>query len=129
MTFSYVIIYVTSVEKTLAFYEEAFGFKRLFLHESGDYGQVDTGATALAFASLELATSNFGAHQYTPLSIKDTPPGIEIGFVTEDVETAYARAINAGATPLAPPALKPWGQTVSYVRAMEGTIIEICSPL
>ena len=27
------------------------------------------------------------------------------------------------------PVEKPWGQTVAYVRAIEGSLIELCSPL
>jgi catechol 2,3-dioxygenase-like lactoylglutathione lyase family enzyme len=57
MTFGYTILYVTDVEKTVAFYESAFGLKRKFVHESG-YGELDTGETKLAFASVELATSS-----------------------------------------------------------------------
>lgn len=30
---------------------------------------------------------------------------------------------------LAPPVSKPWGQTVSYVRAPDGSLIELCTPV
>jgi lactoylglutathione lyase len=45
------------------------------------------------------------------------------------VETAFKRAIAAGAIEVARPARKPWGQTVSYVRDPNGLLVEICSPL
>lgn len=51
MKFGYTIVYVSSVEETLAFYKEAFGFETRFLHESGQYGELETGETVLAFAS------------------------------------------------------------------------------
>ncbi len=51
MKFGYTIVYVDSVSDTLAFYKAAFGFDTRFLHESGEYGELETGATALAFAS------------------------------------------------------------------------------
>ena len=38
-------------------------------------------------------------------------------------------AIEAGATLAAEPRNKPWGQTVAYVRAPEGTLIELCTPV
>ena len=57
MKFGYAILYVKDVEKTVTFYESAFGLKRKFVHESG-YGEMDTGETMLAFVSVDLATSN-----------------------------------------------------------------------
>ncbi|MGE8356838.1 MAG: VOC family protein, partial [Microvirgula sp.] len=51
MKFGYTIVYVASVAETLTFYQQAFGFDTRFLHESGEYGELETGGTALAFAS------------------------------------------------------------------------------
>jgi catechol 2,3-dioxygenase-like lactoylglutathione lyase family enzyme len=45
MKFGYTILYVKDVEKTVAFYESAFGLKRKFVNESG-YGEMDTGHRA-----------------------------------------------------------------------------------
>ena len=129
MKFGYAIVYVSSVSDSLAFYEKAFGFKTRFLHDSGQYGELDTGTTRLAFASLELGEMNFGPDHFVPVSVHSKPLGIELAFVTDDVAAAYANAVNAGALPLHPPADKPWGQTVAYVRASEGTLIELCSPM
>ncbi|RBB92417.1 VOC family protein, partial [Pseudomonas sp. MWU12-2115] len=47
MQFGYTIIYVPEVETSLRFFEQAFGFKRRFLHESGTYGELETGSTTL----------------------------------------------------------------------------------
>jgi len=35
--------------------------------------------------------------------------------------------VKAGATLLSPPATKPWGQTVAYVRCPDGTLVELCT--
>jgi len=128
MKFGYTIIYVNSVPETLTFYEKAFGFKSRFLHESGTYGELDTGTTSLAFASFELAQANFGDN-YARVSPKESPPGIELAFVTENVSLAYQGAVDCGAYPIQAPVEKPWGQRVAYVRALEGTLIELCSPM
>ncbi len=128
MKFGYTIIYVNKVADALAFYENAFGFEIQFLHESGDYGELKTGATVLAFASLELAEANLG-RRCLPISAEAVPTGIELAFVTEDVQSAYQHAVACGATPVREPAEKPWGQVVAYVRAMEGTLIELCTPM
>ncbi len=50
MKLGYTIFYVNDVEASLTFFEKAFGLPRRFYHESG-YGEVETGSTALGFAS------------------------------------------------------------------------------
>lgn len=128
MQLAYTIIYVPDVAASLAFFEAAFGLQRRFLHESGTYGELDTGATALAFAAHELGHHNFaGGHVQAHSSAQ--PLGFEIGLVTADVPAAHARALAAGATEMAPPSLKPWGQTVSYVRCPDGTLVELCTAM
>lgn len=128
MRFGYTILYVRDVAATLEFYEAAFGQRRRLLHESGHYAELDTGATALAFASRELAADNLPAG--AAAGPEDEPSAsFEICFVTEDVEAANGRAIAAGATPVSEPQVKPWGQHVAYVRDREGNLIEIASPM
>jgi lactoylglutathione lyase len=128
MNFGYAIVYVDSVADTLKFYQEAFGFETRFLHESGQYGELETGNTALAFASHVLGEMNLGGH-YQKSNLSTAPLGIELAFVSEDVPKAYAKAVSAGAISINPPSKKPWGQEVAYVRAKEGSLIEICSPI
>lgn len=128
MKLGYTIIYVPDVAASLAFFKQAFGLEQRFLHESGTYGELETGATTLAFAAHELGDMNFpGGHVRADTSTQ--PLGMEIGLVTEDVASAYEKAIAAGATELSAPVQKPWGQTVAYVRAPDGTLIELCSPI
>ena len=124
MRFAYTIAYVADVEATLAFYERAFGVKRRFLHESGAYGELETGATALAFADEKMAA---GSASFRRNRKDDEAPGVEVGFVTDDVEKAYAHALSAGAVAVLGPTTKPWGQVVSYVRDLNGFLVEICT--
>ncbi|MFM2320051.1 MAG: hypothetical protein RLZZ215_2672 [Pseudomonadota bacterium] len=128
MKLGYTIIYVPNVAASLAFFEKAFSLSRRFLHESGDYGELDTGETTLAFASLELGNMNFPAGLVVA-SESSQPLGIEIALVTPSVAEAHVRALAAGAVELKAPETKPWGQVVSYVRCPDGTLIEICSPV
>lgn len=128
MKLGYTIVYVPDVAASLDFFERAFGLKRRFLHESGTYGELETGETTLSFAAHELAQTNLPGG-YIPASGAAQPLGIEIGLVTNDVETAHAGALRCGARELAPPKTKPWGQVVSYVRAPDGCLVEICSPV
>lgn len=48
MKFGYTIVYVSSVIEALTFYKEAFGFETRFLHDSDQYGELETGTTVLA---------------------------------------------------------------------------------
>ncbi|MBV7297481.1 VOC family protein [Enterovibrio paralichthyis] len=125
MKFKYTIMYVPDVAKTLAFYEQAFGLEQAFLHESGDYGELSTGNTKLAFSSLALMTS-LGKH---PSSGNPASPNFEIAFETDDVAGNLAKALEAGAELVEDVSEMPWGQTISYVRDLNGYLVEICSPV
>lgn len=127
MKFGYTILYVKNVEETLSFYEKAFGLTRRFFHESGQYGEMETGETTLAFASEALSKEN--GLSFTPSHQNSLPSGFELAFVTKDIEYAYEKAIKSGAVSVKTPSQKPWGQKVSYVRDLNGVLIELCSPL
>lgn len=128
MKFGYTIVYVPDVGASLDFFERAFGVQRRFLHESGTYGELETGATALAFAAHVLGESHF-PQGYVHADRSPQPLGMEIALVTDDVPQAHARALAAGAAECAAPEVKPWGQTVSYVRCPDGVLVELCSPI
>jgi len=127
MKFAYTIIYVADVPATVAFYEKAFGLTRRFVHESNLYAEMETGGTVLAFGGNEEAEMNGLAIR--PNNAADVAAGWEICFVTDDVETAFERAISEGCTSVSKPSEKPWKQTVSYVRDLNGCIVEIASPV
>jgi lactoylglutathione lyase len=128
VNFAYTILYVSNVTATIEFYEKAFGFTRKFIAPGDDYGELETGQTTLSFASLELGNSNF-KNGFVKSELSNKPFASEIGFVTEDVEGVIANALKHGATLLEAPKQKPWGQTVAYVRDIDGFLIEICSPV
>ena len=128
MKFGYAIVYVTSVTETLTFYKEAFGFETRFLHDSDQYGELETGATVLAFASHAMGEMNLNG-QYQKADPNTAPFGVELAFITDDVASAYTKAVTAGATPIKEPIEKPWGQVVAYVRDKDGSLIELCSPI
>lgn len=126
--FAYTIIYVSDVGKTLAFYEAAFGCSRTFIADDGSYGELDTGAVTLSFAAESLAESNL-PDGFQPLRPDQKPSAFEIAFATGDVRAAVDRAVAAGASLIASPKEKPWGQVVGYVRDINGVLIEICTPM
>jgi lactoylglutathione lyase len=130
VSLGYVILYVKDVSASLTFYEKAFGLSRRFFNDDQGkaYGELETGAARLAFASLELVKTHL--KQEMVIASPDRPPlGFEVALVTQDVAALYARALKAGATSLSEPAAKPWGQIVAYVRDKDGHIVEICTPV
>ena len=126
----YVILYVNDVAASLAFYEQAFGLAKRFFHDDNGkaYGELETGATRLAFASIALAKEHLKSEVIAAAPGR-TPLGVEIALTTPDVAALFARAVNAGATAVSDPATKPWGQTVAYLRDNSGFLVEICTPM
>lgn len=128
INFAYTIIYVPDVAASLAFYEAAFGLTRRFLHESGMYGELDTGATTLAFAAHAMGEMNYACGHVAAHSSAQ-PLGMEVAFATADVHQVHARALAAGASELSAPATRPWGQVVSYLRCPDDSLVELCTPM
>lgn len=123
MKFRYTILYVENVADTIVFYKKAFGFETLFLHESGDYAELTTGDTKLAFSSISLMQS-LGK---SPAVANRERPTFEIAFETDHVKESLDRALSAGATLVQPAEEMEWGQTTAYVNDINGFLVEICS--
>jgi catechol 2,3-dioxygenase-like lactoylglutathione lyase family enzyme len=130
VSLGYVILYVKDVSASLTFYENAFGLSRRFFNDDKGkaYGELETGAARLAFASLQLAQEHL-KQQVVTASPSQPPLGFEIALTTADVPALYDRATKAGATAVSEPATKPWGQTVAYLRDKDGYLVELCTPL
>ena len=126
MRLGYIIVYVADVPATVAFWERAFGLACRFRHED-KYAEMETGATALAFADEVFVQSSgvtFAANRQG-----SSAAGMEIGLVSADVVGQFKIAVEAGCVAVVAPMQKPWGQTVSYVRDCNGVLVEICSPI
>ena len=93
MKFKYTILYVESVKETLKFFEDAFALEPSMIHESGDYGELNTGTTTLSFSSRKLMV-DIGKNPAKP---DPSAPTFEIAFETDDVTAALEKSIMAGA--------------------------------
>ncbi len=127
MKLGYVIYHVDSVPDTLKFYEAAFGFEGKCLGGGTDYGELSTGETTLSFAQKQFIQDLIGL-PHAPVAPETVAP-TEINWTTHDVDAAYEKAVAAGALPLKPPANKPWGQRVAYVRDNNGFLVGLCTPM
>ena len=127
ITYGYTILYVENVEATLAFYIKAFSFTQKFITPEKDYGELETGGTTLAFASYTVAEYNgIAIEKRKPEAL---PSPFEITFVAEDIESAWKQAVEAGAEIVKEPTQKPWGQTVGYLRDINGFLVEVCTKI
>jgi len=131
------VIYVDDVRPVLAFYRAAFGLEPRFLDLDVQLpGRAADGRYHYAALATEGGSLQFGTHDLGTLLMPayarpadGLPAGVEIFFYTSEVVHAYGRALEAGAEAVAEPKVMPWGQTVAYVRSVEGTFIGIGSPL
>jgi uncharacterized glyoxalase superfamily protein PhnB len=122
----WVIVYVPDVDAALTFYEQSFGLARRFVAPDASYGELDTGETRLSFASEQLGDSHFEGGFQRPRP--EQPFNFEVALVFDDVEAAFSRAVEKGASALTQPHSTSWGQTIAYVRDPFGTLVELATP-
>ena len=106
-------VYVTGLEST--FYDRELGFVLLGTDQS------------IAIASHAAGTLMLADGYETVKSSQVR--GAELAFWADDVDAAFQRALDSGALSLTPPRTLPWGQTVAYVQAPEGTIVGFLTPV
>lgn len=126
--FGYTILYVNDVTKSIEFYEQSFGFKRKFITPENDYAELDTGNTTLSFASKQLGNTSL-KNGFLESSLQEKPFGIEIALIADNVKEVVENSLKNGASLLEESIVKPWGQTVAYIRDIDGFLIELCSPI
>ena len=120
----YIILIVDDLDRALRFYTEILGLR--LGHRSGDYAQLDTGATRLGLYTRNAMAKTLGFPLQSPAH---DAPGFEIGFKVPDVDAAYAELVTRGASPVTPPTTRPWGQRIAYVRDPDGHLIELAQDL
>lgn len=126
MKFAYTVIFVEDIAKTVEFYKNAFGIEAAVVTPA--FAQMNTGEVSLAFGAYSNERAELaGAVEFVENNPKHDPAGIQISFVSQNVQADFARAVSVGATPVVQPRLMPWGQTVSRVRDVNGVLVSIVS--
>lgn len=121
MRYASTILYVSDTAAAVEFYGRAFGLEPGFTSPDASYATLGGESSGLAFATHEMAPQVSGT--------REAPAGFEVWLETDDVPAAYSRAVEAGAEAVAEPVEKPWGQTVAYVRDLNGTLVELGEPV
>src|SRR2546422_8609650 len=91
----YIILIVDDLDRALRFYTDVLGLR--LGHRSGDYAQLETGATRLGFYTRDAMAKTLGLSLQPPAQ---DAPGFELGFKVSDVDAAFAELIARGASPV-----------------------------
>ncbi|MGH1364790.1 MAG: VOC family protein [Calditrichia bacterium] len=124
MRLSYTILYVKDVAKSIEFYQKAFNLEHCFTHESGDYAELNTGETTLAFCNYRLA-ADILRRDSQEMESERCASRTQITFEPAHLNTAYEQAVSHGAKTLAEPETKPWQFEVAILEDPDGHIIEL----
>jgi lactoylglutathione lyase len=121
---------VPDVQASVEFYGRAFGLILYYMHPSGGYAELDSGAAVLAFLS-EAFIDKVDLLGGVPIALNrpDAPAAsAHVALWSSDIEGDWRRAIDAGAVIVKELEAKPWGQISGYVRDQDGIIVELCTP-
>ena len=93
------VIYVESgVNEVLEFYREAFGLAIRYYDDGLKFGELETGGPTIMIASY--AAAEYLVGEPFRRSLGSRPDCFEIAFFADDVATAFAKAVAAGASPV-----------------------------
>lgn len=116
----YAILFVSDLERAVAFYRDVIGLPLRFAAEAYAEFAVE-GAKFALFPRCELPSLIGIAAPSDPVP---WPQG-EIAFFVEDVDADHARLQAAGVRVLAPPTDRPWGERTLHVADPDGNVIEL----
>lgn len=127
MKFASPVLFVSNVSEVLSFYRTALGAELSFYDENLGFAEI-------SFNGSKVGISSHKAGKYMMPDSYDAPEdanpsSIELAFFCDDVQESYDKALSHGAQSLAAPKKMDWGQTVAYVKSIEGTVIGLCSEI
>jgi lactoylglutathione lyase len=119
----YAILFVSDLERSVAFYRDVIGLPFRFASES--YAEFATeGAKFSLFARSRLP---WLIGREAPAGEVPWPQG-EVAFFVDDVDAEHERLIAAGVRVLAPPTDRPWGERTLHVADPDGNVVELTRP-
>jgi len=116
----YTVLVVEDLDRALGFYVDVMGLT--VSHRAGEYAQLVTGTTRLAFYTRRAMSETLGRELARP---DETAPAFELGFKVEDVDAAWADLVGRGIPSVCPPRDRTWGQRTAYVRDPDGNLVEL----
>jgi lactoylglutathione lyase len=115
-----VIVFVEDVARSLAFYEDALGAELDHFDDDGSYGELKDGIGFAAHWQVE-KHHDLSFHRNEADGL---PGGFELDLAVDDVDGAFAKALDAGATAVWEPREKPWGRS-ALIRDPDGVFVHL----
>lgn len=126
INFNTIGLFTKDLKKTTAFYQDVWEFETDW-NGTDPNVELRHGDMRLILFPREAFEAMTSRRYGYPEGLNGT---IEISFDVPSyagVDAEYARAVEAGATPVFPPATQPWGQRTCYIADPDGNLIEISS--
>ena len=119
-------ILVEDMAKMIRFYRDVLGFEIKEEENTSNVYLVKDGTLFLLYGRKDFEKMTSRRYEY----IKGLNGHFEIALYVdtfEEVDEAYKKAVENGATSVLEPELEPWGQRTCYIADPEGNLIEIGS--
>ena len=122
-----VIFAVRDLQRSLDFYERAFGWPRNEWIDFSNYVELITpGGQALGLVEREGFAETAGAQ---PAEVPEGQVAPAYLYVrVEDVDAAVARLEEAGGRPLSPLADRSWGERAAWFADPDGNVVAVAEP-
>ena len=119
-------LFVNDMAKMIRFYRDVFGFEIREEENTSNVYLVKDGTLFLLYGRKDFEKMTGRRYEY----IKGLNGHFEMALYVdtfEEVDKAYKKAVENGATSVLEPELGPWGQRTCYIADPEGNLIEIGS--
>lgn len=121
-----IILAVEDVERSVAFWQQAFGF--VISVKVPVYVELEIpGGPRLGIYERSGFGKNIGQSPATPMP--DRPQPTELYFRCEDLDEAIARLERAGAPVLSSRRPRDWGDEAAYFSDPDGNVVVVAQPL
>ena len=119
-------LFVEDMGKMVRFYRDVLGFEIKETEDTSNVYLVKDGPLFLLYGRSDFEKMTRRRYEY----IKGLNGHFEIALYVDtfkEVDEAYNKAVQNGATSVLAPELEPWGQRTCYIADPEGNLIEIGS--
>ena len=119
-------LFVNDMAKMIRFYRDVLGFEIKEAEDTSNVYLVKDGTLFLLYGRDDFEKMTGHRYEY----VKGLNGHFELALYVdtfEEVDSAFKRAVESGATAVMEPKLEPWGQRTCYISDPEGNLIEIGS--
>lgn len=117
---------VEDMGRMIRFYRDVLGFEIREAEDTENVYLVKDGTLFLLYGRKDFEAMTNRRYDY----VRGLNGHFEIALYVdtfEEVDAAFARAVEVGARPILAPTTEPWGQRTCYIADPEGNLIEIGS--